>query len=126
MIGYITLGSNNIPEATKFYDALFQAIGAKRVFTYETFMAWSLDRNTPMFSIVKPFDGNNASVGNGVMIALNASSPEQVQTLHAKAIELGATNEGDPGMREGGYYCAYFRDLDGNKLNFHCICQDAE
>ena len=126
MIGYITLGSNNIPKATAFYDALLGEIGAKRVFTYDTFMAWSLGEETPMFSIVKPFDKNQATTGNGSMIALIAESPEQVKSLHAKALKLGATNEGDPGMREGGYYCAYFRDLDGNKLNFHCICQSAE
>ena len=126
MIGYITLGSNNIPEATKFYDALFQDIGAERVYTYDTFMAWRLAESTPMFSIVKPFDGNTASIGNGVMIGLEAKNPDHVNSLHAKALSLGAENEGDPGMRAGNYYCAYFRDLDGNKLNFHCICEASQ
>ncbi len=66
------------------------------------------------------YDGNSASVGNGVMVALSAESPEPVDKLHARELELGATNEGEPGFRGKGFYGAYFRDLDGNKLNFFC------
>ncbi len=123
MIGYVTLGSNDIEESAKFYDSLLQELGASRIFSAETFVAWSVGGKPPMLSIVKPFDGNPGTVGNGVMIALEAKSHEQVDSFHAKAIELGAVNEGDPGMREGGFYCGYFRDLDGNKLNFYCAPQ---
>lgn len=71
-----------------------------------------------MFSVIKPYDGNPATVGNGTMIALAADSTKQVDALHAKALLLGADDEGAPGMRQSGFYCAYARDLDGNKLNF--------
>ena len=120
MIGYITLGSNNLQVAATFYDELFKLLGAKRVYDADGFKAWSVGRDEPFFSVLSPFDKNDATVGNGVMIGLKASSEQLVDQLHAKAIELGAKNEGDPGIRQGGYYCAYFRDLDGNKLNFHC------
>ena len=120
MIGYVTVGVNNLEETGKFYDAVFEGLGANRLFTAPTFIGWFVEEGLPMFSIVKPYNGEPATVGNGVMIALAVDSEEKVKELHARAIELGAENEGDPGMREGGYYCAYFRDPEGNKLNFHC------
>ncbi len=119
MVGYITLGTNNIEKSAKFYDGLLKGIGATRIYDTENFVAWSVGEGTPMFSITKPYDGNPATVGNGVMIALKAEDSETVDLLHAKALTLGGVDEGAPGMREGGFYCAYFRDLDGNKLNFY-------
>ena len=70
-----------------------------------------------MFAVCTPHDEQAATVGNGVMVALNAGSQDKVNSLYAKALKLGATDEGEPGPRgEGGFYGAYFRDLDGNKL----------
>ena len=120
MIGYTTVGSNDIDRATVFYNALFQLIGAKFVHDTERFKAWSVARNQPFFGLVKPYDGEAATVGNGMMIGMLAKDKAQVDALYALAIELGAKDEGQPGMRSKGYYVAYFRDLDGNKLNFHC------
>ena len=69
-----------------------------------------------------PFDGQPARPGNGVMVAIPVREPAQVQRLHAKALALGAPDEGAPGPRgSGGFYAAYFRDLDGNKLNVFCM-----
>lgn len=113
------VGSNDIKKATEFYDSLFALLGVKKLYDAGTFVAWGIDQKNPMFCVSKPYDGNEATVGNGVMIAIPAKSQEEVSMLHAKALELGAKNEGDPGDRQGGYYCAYFRDLDGNKLNFY-------
>lgn len=122
MIGYITLGTNNMERAAAFYDALFTEIGAGRFMQEENFIAWAVSPDKPAFSISKPFDGGLATVGNGVMIALALETPEQVKSLYGKAIELGATDEGKPGNRgDNGFYAAYFRDLDGNKLNFFCM-----
>ena len=120
MIGYITLGANNIKTTGDFYDALFSVLGAKKSYDTPTAKAWQIKEGSPIFSITSPYDGNIATVGNGVMIALQASSPEHVNRLHAKALELGAINEGQPGIRGAGYYCAYIRDLEGHKINFHC------
>lgn len=118
MIGYVTLGSNNVSVAAEFYDGLLKELGAARVMESETFVAWGRGNESPVLSVTKPDDGSAATVGNGVMIALRADSAGLVDSLHAKALSLGAVNEGDPGLRAGGFYCAYFRDLDGNKLNF--------
>ena len=117
MIGYVTLGTSDIERAAQFYDALLGELGAKRLMSSERFIAWGTGPGTPMLSIILPFDEKEATVGNGVMIALNAESREQVDALHKKALELGGTDEGAPGPRGDGFYAGYFRDLDGNKLN---------
>ena len=124
MIGYVTLGTNDLERAAKFYDALLDVLSAKRMMEESNFIAWATTQEAPSIAVTKPFDEQAATVGNGVMVALSADSPEQVNAIHAKAIELGATDEGAPGPRgEGGFYAGYFRDLDGNKLNAFCMVQ---
>ncbi|MEM1264095.1 MAG: VOC family protein [Pseudomonadota bacterium] len=118
MIGYATLGSNDVARAAAFYDSLLGEIGATRFMESETFVGWSIAPDQPMIGVTVPYDGAAATVGNGVMLALSASSRADVDRLYAKAIELGGTDEGAPGDRGNGFYAAYFRDLDGNKLNF--------
>lgn len=121
MIGYVTLGTNDLPRAAKFYDALLAEIGAGRFMEGETFIAWAVSPTSPGLGLTKAFDGNPATVGNGVMVALAVDSTEKVDKLYAKAIELGATDEGAAGPRGEGFYAGYFRDPDGNKLNFFCM-----
>jgi predicted lactoylglutathione lyase len=124
MIGYITLGTNDIEKGARFYDELLGEIGAKRSMESETFIAWSVAPDTPGIAIIKPNDGNPATVGNGVMVGLAMESTDQVDRLYNKAIELGAADEGAAGPRgDGGFYGGYFRDMDGNKLNFFCMSQ---
>lgn len=117
MIGYVTLGTNDLARAAGFYDALLGEIGAKRAMEMESFIAWAVAPNTPMVSVIKPFDGKPATVGNGVMVALMVDSKAKVEALHKKALALGGKDEGAPGPRGDGFYAGYFRDLDGNKLN---------
>ena len=121
MIGYTTLGTNDLPRAAAFYDELFAVIGAKRLMEFERGYAWGISMDKPGFGVLRPFDGQPASVGNGVMVALVVDSQDKVNALHAKALALGAKDEGAPGLRGGGFYAAYFRDLDGNKLNAFCM-----
>ena len=122
MIGYVTLGTQDIARGAVFYDAIAKVLGFGRMMDEETFIAWG-DFEGPGagLSITKPFDGNLASVGNGTMVALNAKNPAQVDEVYATAIAQGGTCEGKPGDRGGGFYAAYFRDLDGNKLNAFCM-----
>ena len=120
MIGYVTLGTNRFAEAAKFYDALLGSIGAKRIFELERFVAWSTGPAAPALAITTPYDQQAASVGNGVMVAIAVKNPAQVDAFHAKALELGGSDEGAPGPRLGGFYIGYFRDPDGNKLNAFC------
>jgi predicted lactoylglutathione lyase len=117
MIGYTTFGTNDLARAGAFYDALLAELGAKRAMEMDRFIAWAVAPNTPMVSVIKPYDGKAATVGNGVMVALAASSKAQVDAIHKKALALGGKDEGAPGPRGPGFYAAYFRDLDGNKLN---------
>ena len=122
MIGYVTLGTNDLARATAFYDQLFATIGAGRLFETDTFVAWTTGPGQPGISVTKPFNGEPATVGNGTMVAIMLDSDEKVKDFYHKAIELGASCEGKPGPRPEmpGFYAGYFRDLDGNKLNaFH-------
>ena len=121
MIGYVTLGTNDFERAAAFYDELLASIGARRMMESDSFIAWAVSPNAPALSIIKPYDGNPATVGNGVMVALVVDAPEKVDALHAKAIALGAKDEGAPGFRFGNFYAGYFRDMDGNKLNAFCM-----
>ncbi len=122
MIGYITLGTNDMDKAAAFYDSLLATIGAGRFMEGDHFIAWAKSADSPALSIIKPYDGNPATIGNGVMISLPMESPEQVAEFHAKALSLGGVDEGAPGIRDGGgLYIAYFRDLDGNKLSAFTI-----
>ena len=122
MIGYVTLGTNDIDRAAEFYDALLQEIGASRMMESEKFVAWAFAPDQPALSVTKPFDGKAAGVGNGVMIALAVNNRDKVAALHQKALDLGGSDEGAPGPRgDSGFYAAYFRDLDGNKLNAFCM-----
>lgn len=122
MIGYVTLGTNDLARATAFFDELFGSIGIGRFIETDSFVAWAPAPDKPGVSVTKPFDGEKATVGNGVMVALSMDSPEQVDAFYERAIELGATCEGKSGPRDEmpGFYAGYFRDLDGNKFNaFH-------
>ena len=117
MIGYVMFGTNNFDDAAKFYDELLGTLGAGRFMDSDAFIAWSTGPGSPAISICKPNDGNAATGGNGVMVAITVDSKEKVDALHAKALELGGTDEGAPGARMDNFYAGYFRDLDGNKLN---------
>ena len=118
MIGYVTLGTNDMKRAAAFYDALLSEIGAKRAMEFDGFIMWGTKPGAPGLCVIKPYDKKAATIGNGVMVALAAGSKENVDKLYKKAIALGAKDEGPAGPRGDGFYAGYFRDLDGNKLNF--------
>ncbi len=117
MIGYVTLGTNNREQGAKFYDAIFAELGCGRMMDNEQFIAWGVPGGGAGIGLTKPFDGNPATVGNGVMVALEVKDEAQVQRVYDIAMANGGTCEGPPGPRGGGFHAAYFRDPDGNKLN---------
>ena len=120
MIGYVTLGTDDLDRARSFYDALLGTIGAKRLMQFADedggFTMYGTGMDRPAIVITKPYDKQPPDCGNGNMVAIVMNDRSKVDAFHAKALELGATNEGDPGPRVPGTYFAYFRDLDGNKL----------
>jgi catechol 2,3-dioxygenase-like lactoylglutathione lyase family enzyme len=122
MIGYTTLGTNEPAKAKAFYDALMAELGAKRLVEMpdaRELTFWGTAPNRPMLAVGRPYNGDPATAGNGTMVALPVASRAEVDRVHARALELGAADEGAPGFRGPenlGYYFAYLRDPDGNKL----------
>ncbi len=122
MIGYVTIGTNDFDRAAKFYDALLGELGCTRAMENERFIAWTNGAaGTAKLSIIKPVDEKDATFGNGMMVAHLVDSNDKVDAIHAKALELGAADEGAVGERMPGFYAGYFRDMDGNKLNVFCM-----
>jgi hypothetical protein len=120
MIGYITLGTNDLEKYGKFYDELLAIIGATRFMADDHIILWGTKPGQAMFSLITPNDGKAATVGNGTMAAFKVDDLDTIKQLHAKAIELGGTDEGEPGPRGDTLDFGYARDLEGNKLAFFC------
>lgn len=127
MIGYATVGTNDIDRARGFYDDLLGQIGARRVmeFPQNGFTMYGTGARAPGLAVTRPYNGEAATVGNGNMAAIVVDSRDKVDRLHARAMELGGADEGGPGLRgpegDNAFYGAYFRDLDGNKLCAFCV-----
>jgi catechol 2,3-dioxygenase-like lactoylglutathione lyase family enzyme len=112
-------GSNDIEKAKAFYDQVLSTIGVTGLFEHGSGGRIYGANGVPLLSIVRPFNGSTATAGNGTMGSLMVDSKDQVDAIHAKALELGGTCDGPPGPRTGGgttAYACYFRDLDGNKI----------
>ncbi len=131
MIAYTLLGTNDLQKSAAFYDVLLAEIGGQRAANVSPIfeglgrmIIYAGGEGGPFFGITESFDGQPATISNGSFIALGANDPAEVDRLHAKAIELGAADEGAPGPRVNqnmNFYAGYFRDPDGNKLNFFCM-----
>ena len=117
MIGYVTVGTNDLERAAKFYDAIAAEMGTSRMMEFDSFIAWGTAGGGAGIAATKPYDGSAASVGNGTMVAFEAKDNDQVQRLYDIALANGGSDEGAPGPRGEGFYAGYFRDPDGNKLN---------
>ncbi len=118
MIGYVTVGTNDLGVAARFYDAIAAEMGVGRMMEFDNFIAWGTPGGAAGIAATKPFDGNAASVGNGVMVAFEAKDQALFDRLFAFALAHGGSVVGPPGPRgDSGFYAGYFRDPDGNKLN---------
>jgi catechol 2,3-dioxygenase-like lactoylglutathione lyase family enzyme len=120
MLSHVMIGTNDLPRAVAFYDELLGMLGNQRMYATERAQAWGT--SAPSIGVCLPFDGKPASVGNGMMVGLSAPTRAMVDAVYAKALVLGAKDEGAPGIRgdnPDGFYGAYFRDLDGNKLSVY-------
>ena len=116
-VGGVMVGANNMEGAKQFYDAVLGEIGISALMEHPSGGRVYGGGANPMFSVVRPFNGERATAGNGSMISFSCDSPEAAAAMHAKAIALGGTCEGKPGPRgDTGFYGAYFRDPEGNKF----------
>ena len=118
MLGYVTVGVSDMERACDFYGALLEEVGGKQLFGQDRIKFYGTSPGSPMLAICIPYDQNDPAPGNGNMIAIPGGSREGVDKLYQKAIQLGASDEGEPGERLPVFYGAYVRDLDGNKLCF--------
>ncbi len=121
MIGYMTIGTNDLEKAGKFYDELFSIIGAKRLMADDHIILWATNPGAGMFSVITPNDEQSATVGNGTMVAFAVDDLDTIKRMHAKVLALGGTDEGEPGPRGDDYNFGYARDLEGNKMAFYCM-----
>ncbi len=119
MLSGVCIGTNNMPAAAEFYDAVLATIGMRCLFSeaHERGYAGS-DDNISVY-IVIPYNEQRATFGNGTQIMFYAPDIEAIKAFYTTAIKLGAKDEGAPGPRDyhPNYYGAYVRDLDGNKLH---------
>lgn len=121
-IAHVTFGTNQLDAGLQFYDAVIGAMGGARAFTTERAAGWGFgEGGGPSIGITLPFDGHDANVGNGTMAAIMVGDEECVRRVHAAALDHGGSCEGAPGLRANGFYAAYFRDPDGNKMNAFCV-----
>ncbi|MEM1112760.1 MAG: VOC family protein [Pseudomonadota bacterium] len=117
MFAYILIGTNDRERAKAFYDGLMPELGMERFMDFGHISFYGKSLTEPFLGVCTPIDRNDATLGNGSMVALAAESIDAVDRIYKKALELGASCEGEPGVRAAGFYCAYFRDPDGNKFN---------
>jgi catechol 2,3-dioxygenase-like lactoylglutathione lyase family enzyme len=116
MIGYATIGTNNLDRAREFYDKVLGALGGRRTMAFDRMQFYGGKDSPSMLAVCKPYDEKPATAGNGSMFGIPAREKSLVDAAHAAAIEAGGKCEGPPGQRMDGFYGAYFRDLDGNKV----------
>ena len=122
MIGYVTLGTNDLPRAQSFYDALLAEMGVTRMMEFgDRGSAWAASMDKPMLC-VEPYDGRPATVGNGVMAGIGVDSRARSIESTRRHSNSAAPTKALPACapRGEGFYAAYFRDLDGNKLDVFC------
>lgn len=128
MIGYVTLGTEDLERARHFFDQLLELVGAKRIMEFGDadggFTLWSAGFDKPGIAVTRPYDGQPAHAGNGNMAAIVLDETAKVDALHASALDLGGSDEGAPGYRGDpamGFYAGYFRDPDGHKFAAYCV-----
>ena len=131
MIAYTMVGTRDLEKALTLYDPLFAEMGWDVCRIDEACVSYGKesDLDFPRFFVGYPFDGQAAGVGNGTMTAFQFAAPEQVDRLYEIAIRNGGSDEGAPGYRPQygeGFYAAYVRDRDGNKLAFVVYPREAD
>lgn len=123
MLTAVCVGTNNLKAAASFYDDVLAKINMYRTAENDVEVGYGTKGQTPTFWVLKPYNKEDATVGNGSQVMFGAKNQESVSAFHATALALGGLDEGPPGLRNyaEGYFGAYVRDLDGNKLHVFCM-----
>ena len=116
MLGYCSLGTNDLEASAAFYEPIAQMLGHARMMASDRTVFWGTPGQGAMFCVIKPYDEQPATNGNGTMFGFAAQSPEQVRAIYDYALANGGSDEGPPGQRSEQFYGAYVRDPEGNKL----------
>ena len=119
LVGYVCVGTNDLEKAKGFYNELFADMSINAFSPGPRGYFYQVDGGGSAFCVIMPENGNEATVGNGAMVSFPMDSKKQVDSMHAKVMALGGSDEGAPGQRMETFYGAYARDLDGNKLCFY-------
>lgn len=119
MLSGVCFGTNDLDRAVAFYDAVLPIIGLTRTMKDDVEAGYGLEGETPVFWVLIPFNREPATFGNGTQAMFRVEDQALVDAFHEKVLALGGTDEGAPGPRSysEGYYGAYCRDHDGNKLH---------
>ncbi|MEM9043102.1 MAG: VOC family protein [Pseudomonadota bacterium] len=120
-LNYVMLGSDDVAKARGFFDSVFPIFGGKVVAEYMPHAVCYELRGGGRVWVATPYDSQAATPGNGNMVGIACDSKAEVQDAHQMALSKGGINEGDPGERPHygpGFFGAYVRDLDGNKMSF--------
>ena len=118
MLAYSVIGAKDLPRAQAFYNSLLELVGGKELMGLDRIKFYGTDAGGAMLAVCTPADGNAQSCGNGQMIAIPGGSPEGVDALYNKALELGASDAGAPEQALPFFYGGYVRDPEGNKIGF--------
>ena len=120
MGGYISVGTNDLESAKKFYDSVFDGLDVKKFKGNDRSYFYFFTRTRTYFAVFTPYNGKPATVGNGSMTGITFDSPEEVDQIYKRAIEAGAVCDGAPEQKMETFYGGYDKDLAGNKLVF-CV-----
>ena len=119
MLVSICIGTNDLQAAGWFYDKVLATINMQRTIEVEGEIGYGATGGITSLWVLTPYDGKPATYGNGTQLIFQATNSNNVDSFYKAAIRMGGTDEGPPGPRNyrEGYYGAYCRDLDGNKLH---------
>lgn len=126
MISHVFIGIDDFSRGLDFYSSIMDELGLVLKFSEpeKSWAGWvAPGAARPLFVIGKPGNGQKAAAGNGQMVALLAPNREAVDRAHAKALSIGASCQGLPGLRphyHPDFYGAYFLDPEGNKICVVC------
>jgi catechol 2,3-dioxygenase-like lactoylglutathione lyase family enzyme len=118
MIDHVSIAVRDLAAATRFYETVLGALGLTKLESRPTTVGFG--KSYPEFWINRRADMAVVAPTSGAHVCFRARTTELIDAFHAAALQAGGASDGAPGLRphdgEGGYYAAFIRDLDGNRI----------